>query len=147
MEELIAKRYLKAIKQRSNAESMQSIALIFSVLAESFNNERFNQIINKLEKKLKTKIFNNGWTIEVLTDYDTGDIEMSDYDPDVLDNYFRPNNQKNEYEKQLKKKYVTISFDDGFINNLTNALPLLEKYNVPATFFISTNYSLTQSCW
>jgi len=46
MEELIAKRYLKAIKQSSNAETMQNIALIFSVLAQSFNNEKFNQIIN-----------------------------------------------------------------------------------------------------
>lgn len=58
MEELIAKRYLKAIKQRSNAESMQSIALIFSVLAESFNNERFNQIINNpdVSKNQKSEI-------------------------------------------------------------------------------------------
>jgi len=46
MEELIAKRYLKAIKQGSNEESMQEIALIFSILSEAFNNEKFNQIIN-----------------------------------------------------------------------------------------------------
>jgi F-type H+-transporting ATPase subunit delta len=46
MEELIAKRYLKAIKQRSNAESMQEIALIFSILSEAFNNKKFIQIIN-----------------------------------------------------------------------------------------------------
>ena|SRR3989339_50552 len=58
MEELIAKRYLKAVKQGSNAESMQSIALIFSVLAESFNNERFNQIINNpdVSKNQKSEI-------------------------------------------------------------------------------------------
>ncbi len=58
MEELIAKRYLKAIKQRSNVESMQSIALIFSVLAESFKNERFNQIINNpdVSKNQKSEI-------------------------------------------------------------------------------------------
>ncbi len=58
MEELIAKRYLKAIKQRSNAESMQSIALIFSVLTESFKNERFNQIINNpdVSKNQKSEI-------------------------------------------------------------------------------------------
>jgi len=46
MEELIAKRYLKAIKQGSSEESMQEIALIFSILSEAFNNEKFNQIIN-----------------------------------------------------------------------------------------------------
>lgn len=58
MEELIAKRYLKAIKQRSNAESIQNIALIFSVLAEAFNNEKFNQIINNpdVSKNQKSEI-------------------------------------------------------------------------------------------
>jgi peptidoglycan/xylan/chitin deacetylase (PgdA/CDA1 family) len=36
-----------------------------------------------------------------------------------------------------KRKTLTISFDDGYRNNLYNALPLLEKYNMKATFFIS----------
>jgi len=36
-----------------------------------------------------------------------------------------------------KKKTITVSFDDGYRNNLTNALPLLEKYKVKTTFFIS----------
>lgn len=31
---------------------------------------------------------------------------------------------------------VLISFDDGFRNNLTHALPVLQKYNVPAVFFL-----------
>ncbi|OHD97670.1 MAG: F0F1 ATP synthase subunit delta [Sulfurimonas sp. RIFCSPHIGHO2_12_FULL_36_9] len=58
MEELIAKRYLKAIKHSSNAESMKNIALIFSVLAEAFNNEKFNQIINNpdVSKNQKSEI-------------------------------------------------------------------------------------------
>ncbi|OHE02207.1 MAG: F0F1 ATP synthase subunit delta [Sulfurimonas sp. RIFOXYD12_FULL_33_39] len=58
MEELIAKRYLKAIKQSSNLESIQSIALVFSVLAESFNDEKFNQIINHpdISKNQKSEI-------------------------------------------------------------------------------------------
>lgn len=41
-------------------------------------------------------------------------------------------------KEKLNKKYLTISFDDGFKNNLTTALPLLEKYDVPTTFFISS---------
>ena len=36
-----------------------------------------------------------------------------------------------------KRKTLTISFDDGYMNNLSNALPLLEKYKIKATFFIS----------
>ena len=36
------------------------------------------------------------------------------------------------------KKTITISFDDGYLNNFTTALPILEKHQIPATFFISS---------
>lgn len=43
------------------------------------------------------------------------------------------------YTNNLKPKVKTISitFDDGYLNNLTVALPLLEKYKIPASFFVS----------
>ncbi len=37
--------------------------------------------------------------------------------------------------------YLTITFDDGYFNN-TQALEVLEKFRVPATFFISTDHVL-----
>ncbi len=77
--------------------------------------------------------------------------------------YFSPRHiEKNQFERQLKylsdnfeiitiaeafeklrqgetvnEKYLTVSFDDGFVNNLTTALPLLEKYKIPTSFFIA----------
>ncbi len=36
-----------------------------------------------------------------------------------------------------KRKAITVSFDDGYSNNLYNALPLLEKYSIPTTIFVS----------
>lgn len=39
MEELIAKRYLKAIKQRATAQELEDMALIFSILAQAFQDK------------------------------------------------------------------------------------------------------------
>lgn len=35
---------------------------------------------------------------------------------------------------------LSITFDDGYRNNFTHALPLLKKYNLPATVFLTTDF-------
>ncbi|WP_171903817.1 polysaccharide deacetylase family protein [Cellulosilyticum sp. I15G10I2] len=40
----------------------------------------------------------------------------------------------------LPSKPIIITADDGYSNNYTHAYPLLKKYNIPATFFVSTAY-------
>jgi peptidoglycan/xylan/chitin deacetylase (PgdA/CDA1 family) len=35
---------------------------------------------------------------------------------------------------------VWVTFDDGWKDNYTNALPILKKYSIPATFFVTTGY-------
>jgi peptidoglycan/xylan/chitin deacetylase (PgdA/CDA1 family) len=35
------------------------------------------------------------------------------------------------------KPNIALTFDDGYLNNFTNALPLLDKYACPATFYVT----------
>ena len=45
------------------------------------------------------------------------------------------------------KKYIMLTFDDGYYNNI-NVLPILEKYNIPSLFFVSTfNILNNQGFW
>lgn len=43
-------------------------------------------------------------------------------------------------ERNLPKRAVCLTFDDGYANNLYQAFPLLEEYKAPATIFLSTAY-------
>lgn len=47
--------------------------------------------------------------------------------------------------RTIDGRYYHLSFDDGFRNNYTNALPILRKHEVPAIFFVPS--SLIEADW
>ena len=50
--------------------------------------------------------------------------------------------------KRLPENAVVLTFDDGYMNNLTHAAPLLEAYDLPAMIYLCTGYvDRQQSQW
>lgn len=53
-----------------------------------------------------------------------------------LDEFINIKRTKSFFQNQ---KYVTITFDDGYKDNLVEALPICQKYSVPFTIYVSTS--------
>jgi len=63
---------------------------------------------------------------------------------DVLTKYFIPIKLSNLinhiYDGTLPKKAIVVTFDDGYADNFWNAYPLLKRFGVPATIFVTTGF-------
>jgi len=72
------------------------------------------------------------------------DKQAFSWQMELLANYFNVVPLSEAIEKlkndQLPSRAVSITFDDGYADNYLNALPILQKNNLPATFFIATGY-------
>ena len=71
--------------------------------------------------------------------------------PEEFDNhmrYIKDNYNIMRFEddwSNINEKTIVVTFDDGYADNFYNAVPILKKYDIPATFFISTNNIGTNS--
>ena len=54
---------------------------------------------------------------------------------------------KSLQQNVLPPRSVAVTFDDGYLDNLDVAKPLLEKYDIPATVFICTGYMGKEFWW
>jgi peptidoglycan/xylan/chitin deacetylase (PgdA/CDA1 family) len=83
----------------------------------------------------------------------SGSKEQFEYQVKHIRKYFNPITLEQferyiEGKEDLPKRPLLITFDDGFDDNYFNAYPILKKYSVPATIFISTGYiSTNKTIW
>ncbi len=88
--------------------------------------------------KESPELFNNSIGSEIIHSADLFDIQMCQiskyYNPVSLDDVFSILDKG----ETIPEKSVAITFDDGYLDNYEIALPILDKYNVPATFYITS---------
>lgn len=71
------------------------------------------------------------------------DILRSDYQPISLEDLC-----KALKKRQIPARAVAVTFDDGYSDNLYMAKPLLERYGIPATVFVTSGFiGRTRAFW
>ena len=82
---------------------------------------------------------------------DIVDVNAFDNHLNILKKYFNVLKLSEAIELMssgsLPQRSVSITFDDGYMDNIDIALPLLMKWRLPATFFISTGFLETKVMW
>lgn len=84
----------------------------------------------------------------VMSDQEVRIGPLVDYSvtPNQLDSFFQTREERSaiDGERDLTSvsgdRSLLVTFDDGYRNNLTEALPVLEKHEVPCLLFITTGF-------
>jgi len=108
--------------------------------------------LKRIAKQVRNRIAPGGL---ILMYHRVTDIESDPWELCVSPSYFAEHlqvleklgcavrlQQLNQTLKNGKRPHrqVVITFDDGYADNLYNAKPLLEQYQIPATIFLTTGY-------
>jgi len=80
----------------------------------------------------------------VHSDYTVG-LKVFREQMEILAQYFHPISVSDladwwTREAELPKRPVLVTFDDGYMNNLTNAAPVLLHFGIPAVIHVCTGY-------
>jgi peptidoglycan/xylan/chitin deacetylase (PgdA/CDA1 family) len=77
--------------------------------------------------------------------------EVFDWQMALLARYFTPLSLTDAVQRlatgTLPANAVCVTFDDGYLNNLTVAQPILAKYNIPATVYVATAFRSGDNMW
>lgn len=71
-------------------------------------------------------------------------VEQFDWQMELISRYMKPlslNDALTQLEEnRLPDNAICVTFDDGYADNEIYALPILKKWNIPATVFVSTDF-------
>lgn len=77
--------------------------------------------------------------------------EVFDWQMALLARYFTPLSLTEAVQRlaagTLPANAVCVTFDDGYLNNLTVAAPILARYNIPATVYVATAFRSGDNMW
>ena len=77
--------------------------------------------------------------------------EVFDWQMRLLHDYFTPLSLDEALQhlkhNTLPANAVCVTFDDGYLNNLMVAQPILAKYAIPATVYVATGFSNGLNMW
>ena len=112
------------LSPKSSSLNTQSSVLSPQDSSEDPQSSRFSSSINS---KLKTQ---------------NSKLNFAPARPNRLNRPNGPNRQNQPFDHSTvqPKTYVVLTFDDGYQNFYTGAFPILERYDFPATVFLSTAY-------
>lgn len=79
------------------------------------------------------------------------DLATFNWQMQLLSRYFTPLSLTDAlarlHNNSLPANAVCVTFDDGYLNNLTQAAPVLKKYHIPATIYVATAFSQGLNMW
>jgi peptidoglycan/xylan/chitin deacetylase (PgdA/CDA1 family) len=115
-----------------------------------------SMVIIPLKEKNRGGIFEDGYQrIPILCyhRFETGELSSMNTPPQIFDqqmNYLKENGYRVisaddllnflTYQRQVPKKSVLITIDDGYRSAYQSAWPILKKYGFTATLFVYTSY-------
>ena len=103
-------------------------------------------IILRILNKTPRILFYHGVDKVKFSEIEAENIDLSSFEEQVI--YFKKYYEIvsiEEFERRFKEhnftnKEIVLTFDDGYANNLYVAEPILRKYNLPFTVFVSTEH-------
>lgn len=79
------------------------------------------------------------------------DAAIFDWQMALLSRFFSPlsldEGVRRLRDGSLPTNAVCVTFDDGYLNNLAVAQPILAKYGIPATVYVATAFSRGRNMW